>query len=102
MADKIINFRIPVEWIEQIGQICAANGITFSEWGRAAFFAALENTPGNLVFTDADGYKQARALASKLAHAMLERAQLELPDTYEEAAARYGFDGTALRDPNLR
>jgi hypothetical protein len=95
VADKLINFRIPIDWVMQINEICEANGITFSEWGRAAFVAAINNTPGDLVITGSDGYQQARRLAAKLAHELIDVAKDNLPATYEEAVARFGFTSHA-------
>mgnify|MGYP001590339915 CR=1 FL=1 len=91
MADKLINFRIPIEWHDEIRAITDHNGITMSEFCRAAIDAALRGVPGDLVLSEIDGYKQARLLASKMAHELLDIARSGLPDTYEEAVARYGF-----------
>lgn len=91
MADKLINCRIPLDWHDQIRAIADHNGITASEFLRAAISAALQSMPGDLRLTNVDGYKQARSLASKMAHEMLDIAKVQLPDTYEEAVARYGL-----------
>lgn len=91
MADKLINCRIPIEWHEEINAITTHNGITVSEFLRSCIRAGLDGVPGQLAFTVEDGYKQARALATKMAHEMLDIAKVQLPDSYEEAVARYGM-----------
>lgn len=91
MADKLINARIPVEMYEAMHAVATHNGITLSEFIRACLDAGLRGVPGDLRFTDADGYRAARSLATKLAHEMLDIAKAQMPESYEEAAARYGF-----------
>lgn len=91
---KLINLRIPVDWYEQILAVCDANGITLSEFVRGVIKPALDGLPpGSFHLGGLDeGYRQGRALASKIAHGLLENALASLPDTYEEAVARYDIN----------
>lgn len=91
MADRIINVRIPIEWHEEIAALVDHNGITASEFLRQCIRAGLDGRPGELEFTVEDGYKQARSLGVKLAHEMISIAATQMPESYEEAVARYGL-----------
>jgi len=91
VADRIINVRIPIEWHEEIAVLVTHNGITASEFYRACIRAGLDGHQGQLQFTIEDGYKQARSLGVKLAHEMVSIAAAQMPESYEEAVARYGM-----------
>jgi predicted DNA-binding protein len=105
MSFRLINIRIPDEWYAQIKQFSDENNITLSEYIRGLIAANLEGMPSGMLSLGGfqEGYQQARALASKLAHGMLGEAQRLLPDSYEEALARYSTfrsPGRKPKDPN--
>lgn len=83
-------FRLSPDQHQAIREYCLANGTSVTDLYKALTEAVLNGTiaPG-----PAEGYRQARELAMKLALAMLTRAQDELPETLDEAIARYGLIG---------
>lgn len=86
----ILNVRVPEEQIDVIKQVCEANGISVSEYIRGLIEANLNNMPPGTLMLDVNaGYRQARALASRIAHAMINQAAELVPDSYEEALVRY-------------
>lgn len=95
MSGQIITCRVPEEWLPQIDALASTLGVTRSEWLRGLIAAALDGGPqGAIALGGVDeGYKQARAFASQLATSMLALAADMMPETYEEAVARYGVKG---------
>ena len=91
MADKLICFRVPPDLRRAIEEAIAPMGIGISEFMRDLAIRAVHAAPG-LVGPDA-GYLQGRAFAIQLAHATIEHARGLLPETFEEAIARFGLAG---------
>lgn len=83
-------FRLAPEIHHGIREYCVVNGTTVTDFYRAITEAVLS---GQLAPGPAEGYKQARELAPKLCLEMLARAQAEMPETLDEAIARYGLIG---------
>lgn len=83
-------FRLAPEVRAALDHYCLANNVTVTEFYRSMTDAFLSGAigPGAI-----DGYKQGRSMAVQLAGALLQRAALELPETLEEAIARYGLVG---------
>jgi hypothetical protein len=83
-------FRLAPEVRAALDHYCLANNVSVTEFYRSMTDAFLTGAigPGAI-----DGYKQGRSMAVQLAGALLQRAALELPETLEEAIARYGIVG---------
>jgi len=89
MAKGYIGFRIPAEIETQVAALAESQGITVSEFCRALVLQAIT---GQTPSVD-EGYMQARGLAIQLAHKLISNAADDLPESYEEARARFDLSG---------
>ncbi len=80
MADNYIGFKLLPEQRAAIIDRAREEGITASEWIRAAIANALD---GQTPSVD-EGYHQARRLAAKMAQYALANGFRALPATYDE------------------
>jgi hypothetical protein len=93
--ERNVCFRLPYELRMQALALCETHGIGLSELLRGLLLRAL-GEPG-LAGLD-EGYMQARRLAIRMTHQLVETASRDLPDTYEEAVARFGLAGPGVPD----
>jgi hypothetical protein len=86
MSDVYIGVRIPFELRAQIIALAGSQGISLSEYVRAALTAAVG---GNYAPGSDEGYRQAKGMAIQIAMHLITGALLQardsLPATYEEA-----------------
>lgn len=89
MARDYIGVKLPPELRAELEEVCLQQGITISEYVRAAILMAMH---GGFNGID-EGYKQGRALAIRMAHGMLTFAEQQMPASFEEYVARFGLEG---------
>lgn len=86
MSDIYIGVRIPFELRAQIIALASVQGISLSEYVRAALTAAVG---GNYAPGSDEGYRQAKGMAIQLALLLLSQACMQarerLPATYDDA-----------------
>lgn len=98
---KNVCFRLPIELRQQAAGMAEALGVTLSELMRGLLLKELGHPA--LVGVD-EGYQAGRRLAIQMVHKIMASAVASasdmLPETYEEAVARFALAGPGV-DPNL-
>jgi antitoxin component of RelBE/YafQ-DinJ toxin-antitoxin module len=98
---KNVCVRLPVELRQQVTALAQNLGVTLSELMRALILKEL-NEP-SLIGVD-QGYEAGRRLAIQMVRKIMSAAATNiadmLPETYEEAVARFALAGPGV-DPNL-
>lgn len=89
MASDYVGVRMLPEMRAHAEQLAEQQGMSLSEWLRILIHNAIT---GELPNVD-DAYRSARGIAIQLAHTLISNAVRDLPDTYEEAVARYQMGG---------
>lgn len=89
-ADAVIGFRVPHETRAAIDTYCEAHGISITDLYRSLTEALLN---GQISAGSIEGYKAGRSIAIQLAGILLAQASAALPETLEEAQARYSLVG---------
>lgn len=86
----MVGFRLAPETRAAVEQYCLANGITITDLYRSLTEMLLSGqiTPGTI-----EGYTAGRKMAIQLAGILLAQAANALPETLEEAQARFGLVG---------
>ena len=92
--DNYIGFRLPTPLVVQIEALAQAQGISKSEWVRAACIAVLVGT-----VDPSHAYAAARAMLPAMLKAVLGEAMALVPESYEDAVLRYGVPPANLNDP---
>jgi hypothetical protein len=84
----MVAFRLAPDVRAAVDEYCIQHGVTLSELYRSLTDGFLSGTiaPGG-----PEGYKQARATAVQLAQVLLAQAAETMPDSFDEAVARYGL-----------
>ena len=85
MAENYIGMKLPPEMRAQVIDRANEEGISASEWLRAAISRALDDPTPSVD----EGYQQARKLAAQIAAVVIGNAKANLPATYEEFLALY-------------
>lgn len=98
MADRYFGVRMPPDLHAAIIAASEAMAVTPSEWVRLACSQMLAGA--QFVASDV-GFLQARGLAIRMAYGMLEMARAQLPDTIEEAIARFGAPQPVSGGPSV-
>lgn len=98
---KNVCVRLPVELRQQVAAMAEALGVTLSELIRGLILKELGQPA--LVGVD-EGYQAGRRLAIQMVRKIIASATASandmLPETYEEAVARFALAGPGV-DPNL-
>lgn len=98
---KNVCFRLPIELRQQVTAMAENLGVTLSELMRGLVLKELGQPA--LVGVD-EGYQAGRKLAIQMVRKIIASATASahdmLPDTYEEAVARFALAGPGV-DPNL-
>lgn len=96
--EKNICFRPTAEMRQYVAGMAEHFGVTMSEYVRSLLQREM-NQPA-LMGPD-EGYKAGRKLALRAMHQMIMSAGEMLPETYEEAVARFGLAGPGIEVPDL-
>jgi len=85
--NELICIRLQPEMNALVREVVSAHSISLSEWIRILIQNALYGVSPHVD----EGYIQARALAIKLAHDLLRRAEATMPPTFEDAIVYFGL-----------
>ncbi len=96
---KNICFRLPDELRHAALAHCEALGVGLSELMRELLLRELGSPTIAARFDE--GYMQGRRLAVRAMHQIVASAAEMLPETYEEAVARFGLAGPGVPDPEV-
>lgn len=95
---KNVCFRLPDEMRAFVAGMAETMEITISEYVRGLVLREMQQP--SLLGPD-EGYRAGRKLALRAMHEMLKSAGEMLPETYEEAVARFRLAGPGVEDPNV-
>lgn len=86
----VIGFRVSPEIRAAVDQYCQAHGITITDLYKSLTEALLAGqiSPGSI-----EGYRAGRSMAIQLAGILIAQASAALPETLEEAQARFHLVG---------